>query len=44
MAKIQVIAVKERIAYFSLENQDIFEKVFKDFTVESGYKYRYVLQ
>lgn len=35
---------KERIAYFSLENQDIFEKVFKDFTVESGYKYRYVLQ
>lgn len=35
---------KERVAYFSLENQDLFEKSFKDFTVESGYRYRYVIQ
>ena len=32
------------VAYFSLENQDIFEKSFKDFTVEAGFKYRYILQ
>lgn len=35
---------KYRIAYFTLENQDLYEKTFKDFTVESGYKYQYVLQ
>lgn len=35
---------KYKIAYFSLENQDIFEKEFKDFTVEAGYSYRYILQ
>lgn len=35
---------KYKIAYFSLENQDIFEKSFKDFTVEAGYSYRYILQ
>ena len=32
------------VAYFSLENQDLFGKSFKDFTVESGFKYRYILQ
>ena len=35
---------KYKIAYFKLENQDLFEKEFKDFTVESGYAYKYVLQ
>lgn len=32
-----------RIAYFQLQNQDIFDKTFKDFTVEAGVYYRYVL-
>lgn len=35
---------RTKVAYFSLENQDIFEKTFKDFTVESGYTYAYILQ
>ena len=35
---------RTKVAYFSLENQDIFAKEFKDFTVEAGYKYRYILQ
>lgn len=32
------------VAYFSLQNQDMFAKTFKDYTVESGYKYRYYIQ
>lgn len=35
---------KYLVAYFSLENQDLFEQTFKDYTVESGYSYRYILQ
>lgn len=35
---------KYRIAYFTLENQDLYEKEFKDLTVESGYSYQYILQ
>ena len=35
---------KYRIAYFSLENQDLFEKTFRDFSVESGYRYKYIMQ
>lgn len=36
-------AERYRIAYFQLQNQDIFDKTFKDFTVEAGVYYRYVL-